>query len=228
MKIKIEDNFGIAPNKLLNNEKISLKAKGLFVYIQSKPDGWSFSAEKIALSQKDGVNGVISAIRELEEHGYLSRHKTHDENGFWELSYILTIPPLDENPQVDKPRVDKPLVENHINNSNKDSSNKEKVIKSIVDERFEKFWELYNKDIAKDRCYSEWKYINTIDKDKILKVLPSYVQSTPDVQYRKNPFKYLKEKAWLDAIIVPLDNKKKEDASPLFRPVSTISVPNDY
>lgn len=227
MKLRIDNNFGIAPNKLLNDEKISLKAKGLFVYIQSKPEGWSFSAERIALSQRDGLDSVKSAIKELEEHGYLIRQKRHTDLGKWEQTYNLCIPAMVDYPLEEKPLEEKPLVENHPNNSKQESSKKEEVIKSIVDERFEKFWKLYNKEVAKDRCYGEWRFINTIDKDKILKVLPSYIESTPDIQFRKNPFKYLKEKAWLDTII-PYENKRKEEASPLARPVSTISVPNDY
>ena len=227
MKLKLESNFGIAPNKLLNDEKISLKAKGLFVYIQSKPEGWSFSAERIALSQRDGLDSVKSAIKELEEHGYLIRQKRHTDLGKWEQTYNLCIPTMVDYPLEEKPLEEKPLVENHPNNSKQESSKKEEVIKSIVDERFDKFWKLYNKEVAKDRCYGEWRFINTIDKDKILKVLPSYIESTPDIQFRKNPFKYLKEKAWLDTII-PYENKRREEASPLARPVSTISVPNDY
>ena len=227
MKLRIDNNFGIAPNKLLNDEKISLKAKGLFVYIQSKPEGWSFSAERIALSQRDGLDSVKSAIKELEEHGYLIRQKRHTDLGKWEQTYNLCIPTMVDYPLEEKPLEEKPLVENHPNNSKQESSKKEEVIKSIVDERFDKFWKLYNKEVAKDRCYGEWRFINTIDKDKILKVLPSYIESTPDIQFRKNPFKYLKEKAWLDTII-PYENKRREEASPLARPVSTISVPNDY
>lgn len=227
MKLKLEENFGVAPNKLLNNEKISLKAKGLFVYIQSKPEGWSFSAEKIALSNLDGREGVMSALKELEEHGYLTRFKRHGERGKWEQTYNLCIPTTTGLPTTVEPTAVEPTTANPYNNSNKELSKKEIVKKNIVDDRFEKFWGLYNKEIAKDKCFSEWKYINTIDKDKILKILPSYIESTPDIQYRKNPFKYLKEKAWLD-VVISFDNKRKEDATPLARPVSTISVPNDY
>jgi len=228
MKLNIKDNYGIAPNTLLNDERISLRAKGLFCYIQSKPDGWNFSAKNICMSHLDGRDSIIATLRELEKHGYLVREKCHGMGGKWEQTYILAIPAITDLPFTVQPSTVQPFTVNPYNNSNKEISNKEIVIKNIVDERFEKFWELYDKDIAKDKCYSEWKYIPTIDKDKILNALPSYIESTPDPQFRKNPFKYLKEKAWLDAIIIPLDNKKKEEASPLFRPVSTISVPNDY
>jgi len=227
MKLNIKDNYGIAPNSLLNNKEISLRAKGLFAYIQSKPDGWSFSAERIALSHVEGRESIMSALKELENHGYLMRQKIHGERGKWQQTYILAIPTTTGLPTTVEPTAVEPTTVNPYNNSNKDLSKKDLVKKNIVDDRFEKFWSLYDKEVAKDKCYSEWKYINTIDKDKILNALPLYIQSTPDVQYRKNPFKYLKEKAWLDAVI-SFDNKRKEDLTPLARPVSVISVPNDY
>jgi hypothetical protein len=227
MKLNIKDNYGIAPNSLLNNKEMSLRAKGLFAYIQSKPDGWNFSAERIALSHVEGKESIMSALKELENHGYLIRQKIHGERGKWEQTYILTFPATTVLPTTVEPSAVEPSAVNPYNNSNIDYSKKDIVNKSIVDERFEKFWGLYNKEVAKDKCYSEWKYINTIDKDKILKALPTYIQATPDIQYRKNPLKYLKEKAWLD-VVVPFENKRKEDISPLARPVSVISVPNDY
>lgn len=54
------------PNALLNQSDISLKAKGLFAYIQSKPDGWDFSSERIANDHTDGRDGIRSALKELE------------------------------------------------------------------------------------------------------------------------------------------------------------------
>lgn len=242
MKLKIEEAFGVAPNSLLNNDKISLRAKGLFVYIQSKPDSWKFSAEKIALSNKDGLASVISSIKELEENGYLRREKRHGINGHWEQYYELCLPiqeisaekvrleqiePFVDLPQTVKPSTGKPLTENHINNSNKEISKKEEVKRSIVDERFEKFWQLYGKNIGKDECYNQWRFINPIDKDKILKTLPAYIESTPEIKYRKNPLKYLKSKTWLDEII-KTDFKKADEPTLITRPISTIVVPNDY
>jgi hypothetical protein len=212
------------------------------VYIQYKPDSWKFSAEKIALYNKDGLASVIACIRELEESGYLRREKRHGINGHWEQYYELCVPnqviseekvpleqiePFVDFPQTVYPQTEKPLTGNHINNSNKESSKKEEVKRSIVDDRFEKFWDLYDKKIGKDDCYKQWKFINQIDKDKILKTLPSYIKSTPEIKYRKNTLKYLKSKTCLDEII-KTDYKKADEPTIITRPVSTIIVPNDY
>ena len=71
-------NFGIAPNTLINMPLLSLKAKGLYVYMNSKPDGWRFSARRIAGQNKDGRDGILSAIRELREAGYVDAEKQSD------------------------------------------------------------------------------------------------------------------------------------------------------
>jgi hypothetical protein len=74
-KLIVQDRFGIIPNALLNNPNISWNAKGLFGYIQSKPDNWDFAVERIQKDTKDGSTATNSGLRELENAGYLQRHK---------------------------------------------------------------------------------------------------------------------------------------------------------
>lgn len=126
-KLKIIERFGITPNDLLNNENISFKAKGLFAFIQSKPDNWEFSAERIALQTKDGIDGVRTALQELEQHGYLVRSKYQDNKGYWHIEYTLLQKPTLENPTQEKPR-----LENTLNNSKKDYSKKDLVKKKYI------------------------------------------------------------------------------------------------
>ena len=54
-KLIVKNRYGTIPNDLLNSTKISFKAKGLFAYIQSKPDNWEFSAERISKQVKEGL-----------------------------------------------------------------------------------------------------------------------------------------------------------------------------
>lgn len=67
MKISVPDKYGVIPNHILRDKRISLKAKGLWAYIQSKPDNWDFSAERIARECTDGKDGIRSGLKELEE-----------------------------------------------------------------------------------------------------------------------------------------------------------------
>lgn len=88
-KIRIERNFGATPNKLLNDPRISLKAKGLYGYIQSKPEDWDFSVSGIAAQTLDKRDSVASGIKELEDYGWLAREQTRNDGSFAGYIYIL-------------------------------------------------------------------------------------------------------------------------------------------
>jgi len=62
-------------NIVLCNPNISAKAKGLYSYIQSKPDNWDFSVKRITADFLDGENGIRSGLKELEAIGLLVREK---------------------------------------------------------------------------------------------------------------------------------------------------------
>ncbi len=127
-KLKIETKYGIAPNRLLNKGEASLKAKGLFTFLQSKPDGWSFSVERISKQNSDGKDSIRTAIKELENEGYLKRKAIKDKEGKWiGYDYILSEKPLSENPTTDKP-----TTENYDTLSKKDNSNKDIVKKKEI------------------------------------------------------------------------------------------------
>jgi hypothetical protein len=61
------------PNVIINNDKLSLKAKGLWLYINSKPESWQFSVMGTCAQSTDGKDSVNSGVCELEKEGYLSR-----------------------------------------------------------------------------------------------------------------------------------------------------------
>lgn len=125
-KLTIKNRYGVAPNELLNSEALSLKAKGLYVLIQSKPDNWSFSALRISKQNKDGIDSIKSALKELELAGYLKRLPARDENGKWDgYDYILRAKPLKETPLVEKPSMENTPTLSKKDISNKDISKKE-------------------------------------------------------------------------------------------------------
>jgi hypothetical protein len=93
--IKIQRFFGAVPNDLLNNPDISFKAKGLYAYLNSKPDNWDFSVEGISAQVKEGIDSVRAGIHELEKFNYLKRIKHQNEKGFWEVDYMLFESPME-------------------------------------------------------------------------------------------------------------------------------------
>lgn len=57
----------------INDGNISLKAKGIYIYLRSKEKSWKFSIGRIARENKEGIDSVRSGIQELEKYGYITR-----------------------------------------------------------------------------------------------------------------------------------------------------------
>lgn len=131
-KLTIKARYATIPNDLLNNADVSLKAKGLYGFIQSKPDDWNFSAERIALQTKDGKDSVKVALQELEAVGYLTRNKYQDNKGYWQIEYILTDTPEVGNSYGGKSNVGNSNVGKPANNSKQELSKKDYSKQEIV------------------------------------------------------------------------------------------------
>jgi hypothetical protein len=133
--IKPNVPFGMVPNSLLNSKNVSLKAKGLFAFIQSKPDGWNFSVEKISFQCKEAKSSVSEGLKELEVFGYLLRKQSHEKGRLGAIDYELFFKPkakkqfteilFTENQQTVKQSTEKLLNGKSANISNKDNSNKD-------------------------------------------------------------------------------------------------------
>lgn len=70
-----------------------------------------------------------------------------------------------------------------------------------VSEEFERFWDLYDKKVDRSKCEKKFKNLSKAERESIFQHVPEYVASTPDSQYRKNPYTYLNGKCWRDQII---------------------------
>jgi len=111
-KLKIKDRFATTPVALLNNENVSLKAKGLYGYLQSKPDNWDFTLKGIVSQLKEGFDAVREAVKELENEGYLIRTNYQNQLGQWDCDYELFSETQDSKPlNRKKPYREKPYRE---------------------------------------------------------------------------------------------------------------------
>jgi len=71
-RVEKTKDFTAMCNHHLRNVKLSLKAKGLLSLILSLPEDWDYTTKGLACICKDGVDSIASALKELEQHGYLS------------------------------------------------------------------------------------------------------------------------------------------------------------
>lgn len=159
-KLKIASRYATVPNELLNDNLISLKSKGMYAFIQSKPENWEFSAEKISRLLREGLPSVKSALQELEENGYLSRRRYQNSKGFWEVEYILYENPKVENPMAENLMVGNPTEENPTigkpsNNNKQEFTNQESINNPIQQATFGDFFG--KKELSKrDELFAKW------------------------------------------------------------------------
>lgn len=76
-----KSNFTIIDNGFVNDKNLSLKGKGLMLYLLSKPDDWQVFSNEIVKNSKDGKASVAKALKELEELGYIEREFKRGESG---------------------------------------------------------------------------------------------------------------------------------------------------
>ena len=100
---KSKKNYTQVSNIILRDERLSLKAKGLFAYMDSKPEGWNFTILSISSQVKDGKSSVEAALNELKKYHYLRYEKLPNGKGI----YSLIDDPKPENPDLGFPKVGK-------------------------------------------------------------------------------------------------------------------------
>ena len=107
-KVKHRD-FTIIDNNFLRDERLSFKAKGLFMYMWSQSNDWNFYVNELSSHAKDGRNAVMTGLEELESYGYLKRKRVRNAQGqLKETEYVLSEIPTLEKPKSENPTLEKP------------------------------------------------------------------------------------------------------------------------
>ena len=76
-----DDNYTKMPNDLLNNAAISDGAKVFWVYLESKPDTWSFHDSAIVKELKVSKETLRRRRNELRKFGFIAVKEVLSENG---------------------------------------------------------------------------------------------------------------------------------------------------
>ena len=140
---RVERNTGytVMSNHHLRNKELSLKAKGLLSQMLSLPEDWDYTLAGLSYINREKIDAIREAVRELERAGYIQRSRERDEKGrlrgtdyiIYEQPPNLDLPTL-ENPTLENPTQEKPTLENPMQ-LNKDISrtNLQKKEKSNTD-----------------------------------------------------------------------------------------------
>ena len=121
---RVEKNSGytVMSNHHLRNRALSLKAKGLLSQMLSLPEDWDYTLQGLARINRESIDAIRQAIRELEQAGYIQRSRERDEKGrlrgadyvIFELPQPIpaSVSPTLENPMLENPTQENPTLEN--------------------------------------------------------------------------------------------------------------------
>lgn len=134
--------FTTVYREVAQDRRLSLKARGLFLLLQSLPETWQYTISGLATMAGTGKDQIRSGLAELLEVGYLVKEQRHDEGGKFagNIFVLQEEAPLSENPTTvydqivslsgkpipEKPSTGKPSTENPtlIDNESKRRINK--------------------------------------------------------------------------------------------------------
>ena len=107
---RVERNKGytVMSNHHLRNRELSLKAKGLLSQMLSLPEDWDYTLKGLSLINREKIDAIREAIRELERAWYIVRSRERDEKGRLRgADYVIfeqpQTPPVSDLPTLENP-----------------------------------------------------------------------------------------------------------------------------
>lgn len=119
-RVEKTKGYTVMSNHHLRNHTLSLKAKGLLSQMLSLPEDWDYTLQGLAQINKESIDAIREAVRELERAGYIKRSRERDERGclrgtvytIYEQPHAEPTPeePTQEKPALDNPTLEKPML----------------------------------------------------------------------------------------------------------------------
>lgn len=175
---KGEIPFVMVSKNIVNDSNLSAKAKGIMLYLLSKPDDWKFYETEITNNMKDGIDSIRAGIKELISAGYIVRTKRVRDDSGKLRNYEYEVY---EEPQVDHigfSKVGKTYV-GKSNTSNKDLSNTDLNNK----EKKRKDTEIN----SGERFYSNFSKSNDEEHNLIVSIIEEYRKQYKGYKKRNHP-----------------------------------------
>ncbi len=139
-RVERTSDYTVMSNYHLRDKRLSLKAKGLLSQMLSLPEDWDYTLAGLCYINRESKDAIRTAIRELEQAGYIRRRQTTDSGGkFAGNEYTIyerpqeppSGEPSSEKPSSGNPTTGKPMPENptqqNIEKQNTDQSNTDSI-----------------------------------------------------------------------------------------------------
>ena len=100
---RVERNTGytVMSNHHLRNKELSLKAKGLLSQMLSLPEDWDYTLAGLSHINREKIDAIREAVKELEKAGYIVRSRERDEKGRLRgADYVIYEQPQPREPEA--------------------------------------------------------------------------------------------------------------------------------
>lgn len=108
-----KNNFSIISNSVMQDVKLSWKAKGLLCYLLHLPDDWRINTKHLEKQATDGRHSLKVGLIELQKAGYLTHENLREKGKF--IGHVWTVyeePCLKTDKDDKKPQAENPPAEN--------------------------------------------------------------------------------------------------------------------
>ena len=159
-----EKSYTVIDNHVIQDTKLSWKAKGLFVYLWSQSDEWNFYEKEVVKHSSDGISGLRSGLAELEKYGYLKRERKRSKGQVKESIWTLSETPNLDFLKQEKPDLEKPIQENQtLINTNQNKYQDKQVRKETITKSLSKEERERDANVIEilinylNHCAEEWR-----------------------------------------------------------------------
>lgn len=158
-------SFALVDKSFINDKRLSYKAKGILVYILSKPDDWKVVVKDLINNSTDGKASIYAGLKELERYGYYVKKPIRDEDGMRILdwtSIVYEVPVCaerEEKEEVERQEVENQEVENQ--DDEKRDSNNNNIINNHENKNY-----ISNNDLKENKvmtCLDEKNGLNQME-----------------------------------------------------------------
>ena len=100
-RVEKNQNYTVMSNHHLRNPDLSLKSKGLLSQMLSLPEEWDYTLKGLSKINREGIDAIREAVRELERAGYVTRTRIRNEKGqLGAADYVIHEFPIPPKPDV--------------------------------------------------------------------------------------------------------------------------------
>ena len=149
---------------------------------------------------------VVKALRDLEQKGHITRVRRYSASTVYTLSISTENGSISRVTKMGSIKGSKmgSIRGTNIGSLTTIEPSKEPSYKK----RFDEFWQMYPKKVAKPKAEKSFKALSVKDQKAVLESVPSYPFST-EKQYIPNPTTFLNQRRWEDEV----DTKTKSTGS---------------